>query len=88
MGQRFRLKAGFELSAAPARVRVILLAMQRYGLIMADNGSPWYISGAPDPRWDNDELHWLDAHLHGSDFEAVDAAALMIDPNSGQARQP
>jgi len=88
MGQRFRLKASFDISGAPARVQVMLTAMKRYGLIMADNGSPWYLSGAPDPRWDNDELHWLDANLHGSDFEAVDTSSLMIDTDSGQARQP
>jgi len=88
MGQRFRLKASFNISAAPARVRVILVAMQRYGLIMADNGSPWYLSGAPDERWDNDELGWLKRNVHGSDFEAVDVSSLMIDANSGQARQP
>lgn len=88
MGQRFRLKASFNINAAPARVRVILVAMQRYGLIMADNGSPWYLSGAPDERWDNDELGWLKTNVHGSDFEAVDGTSLMIDVNSGQARQP
>jgi hypothetical protein len=54
--------------------------------MLADNGSAWYISGAPDPRWDNDDLHNLGL-IHGSDFEAVDVSALMIDANSGQAKQ-
>jgi hypothetical protein len=60
--------------------------MQRYGIILADNGSAWYISGAPDERWNNDDLRALGS-LHGSDFEAVDATTLMINANSGQARQ-
>lgn len=88
MGQRFRLKASFDTSGAPASVRVILRAMQKYGIILADNGSAWYISGAPDERWNDDNLHWLDSHLPGSAFEAVDSSSLMIDSNSGQARQP
>lgn len=54
-------------------------------MMLADNGSAWYISGAPDDRWDNDMLHELD-QVKGSDFEAVDVSLLMIDPNSGQAR--
>jgi hypothetical protein len=49
--------------------------MRRYGLILADNGSPWYVSGAPDRRWSNDDLHAL-GRLRGSDFEVVDTRAL------------
>lgn len=52
----------------------------------ADNGSAWYLSGAPDPRWNDSDLHNLQTGVHGSDFEAVDESALMIDPNSGQSR--
>ena len=59
--------------------------MKVYGIILADNGSPWYISGAPDSRWDNDVLHQLGA-IRGSDFEAVDVSGLMVDPDSGSAR--
>jgi hypothetical protein len=55
-------------------------------MILADNGSAWYLSGAPDSRWNNDDLHNLGL-LHGSDFEAVDVSGLMISPNSGQAAQ-
>jgi hypothetical protein len=55
-------------------------------MILADNGSPWFISGAPDEGWDNDVLHELDVVL-GSDFEAVDVASLMVDPNSGRTLQ-
>jgi hypothetical protein len=84
MGQRFRLKQSFDISGYPQHVRVILQAFKEYGLILADNGSPWYISGAPDERWDNDVLHaWDD--IPGSAFEAVDVSGLMIDPNSGAA---
>jgi hypothetical protein len=53
-------------------------------MILADNGSSWFICGAPDERWDNEMLHELD-NVYGSDFEAVDESSLMIDPDSGQA---
>jgi hypothetical protein len=90
MGQRFRLKADYDIEAPgiPDQVKVILRAMKKYGLILADNGSSWYISGTPDERWDNEQLHWLDENLTGAWMEAVDTSALMIDPNSGQGRQP
>ncbi|HEX3051285.1 MAG TPA: hypothetical protein VHP83_11565 [Aggregatilineaceae bacterium] len=87
MGQRFRLKAGYDLSGLSPDAQVIARAMQEYGIILADNGSPWYVSGAPDDRWDNDVLHELDV-LTGADFEAVDVSALMLDPDSGQAAIP
>src|SRR5688572_28135927 len=82
MGARFRLKASFNISSYPAHMQVILTAMKTYGIILADNGSNWYVSGAPDNRWDNDMLHLLD-DLTGDDFEAVNTAVLMKDPNSG-----
>lgn len=85
MGQRFRLKASVDISGFSPRVQVILTAMKLYGLMLADNGSNWYISGVPDERWDNDELGTL-RQVRGSDFEAVDVSSLMIDPNSGQVR--
>jgi hypothetical protein len=86
MGARFRLKASFNISGYPARMQVILRAMKQYGIILADNGSDWYISGAPDQRWNNDMLHLLD-NITGDDFEAVDQSSLMININSGQAKQ-
>ena len=86
MGQRFRLKASFNISAFPADVQVILRALKKYGLILADNGSAWYISGAPDSRWNNTNLATLH-NVFGSDLEAVDGTALMINVNSGQANQ-
>lgn len=88
MGQRFRLRAGFDLSGFSPRVRVILRALQRYGIILADNGSPWYLSGAPDPRWDDDELVSELSRVKGSDFEAVDVASLVVDPGSARAAVP
>lgn len=85
MGQRFRLKAGYDISGYSPLVQVILRGFKEYGLILADNGAPWFISGAPDPRWDNDMLHeWDD--IPGSAFEAVDVSSLMVDPDSGRAR--
>lgn len=86
MGMRFRLKASFNIAPYPAQMQVLLRAMKEYGLILADNGSDWYVSGAPDARWDNDVLHLLDV-IVGDNFEAVDTSSLMIDPNSGQAKQ-
>ncbi|MBL8877805.1 MAG: hypothetical protein JNG88_01695 [Phycisphaerales bacterium] len=70
MGLRVRLRADFDLSPFTPNVQVILRAMQRYGMFVADNGSNWYISGVPDPRWDDDELHDL-GRVRGSDFEVV-----------------
>jgi hypothetical protein len=87
MGQRFRLKASFDISGYSPQIQVILRALKKYGMILADNGSAWYISGQHDPRWDDDLLGEL-KQLHGSDFEAVDVSSLMIDPNSGQAGTP
>ena len=86
MGQRFRLKASFDISPFPADVQVILRALKKYGMILADNGSAWYISGTPDPGWNNDDLSTL-RNVPGSAYEAVDVSSLMIDPNSGQAKQ-
>ena len=71
MGERLRLKASVDISGLPRQARRVARAMQTYGLIVADNGSDWYVTGAPDPRWDNDQLHALDV-LRGSDFEVVD----------------
>jgi hypothetical protein len=75
MGLRVRLKTGFDTHGFPPQARVVLEALKRYGMILADNGSPWYISGAPDPRWSNDDLHTL-SRLNGSDFEVVDTSRL------------
>ena len=84
MGQRFRLRADYDISGFSAENRVILTALKVYGMIIADNGSNMFISGAPDERWDNDDLHNL-GQVTASDFEAVDVSSLMVDPDSGQA---
>lgn len=84
MGIRVRLKAGVDISGFSTANQVILTALKKYGMFLADNGAPWFIGGAPDNRWDDDELHAL-TQLHGSDFEVVDESSLMVDPDSGQA---
>jgi hypothetical protein len=75
MGQRLRLRASFDVSRFPPQTRVVLRALQRYGMIVADNGSNWFISGAPSSGWNNDDLHSLGG-VKGSDFEVVDETAL------------
>jgi len=87
MGLRLRLRASVNISGLPAQARVVAQALKTYGAIVADNGSPWYISGTQDDRWDNDALHALDS-LTGSDFEAVDTSGLRISADSGAARRP
>jgi len=86
MGARFRLRANFDISTFSPANQIILKALKKYGMMIADNGSAWFLSGAPDSRWNNDDLHNL-GQIHGSDFEVVDVSGLMITPDSGQARQ-
>jgi hypothetical protein len=85
MGARFRLKSTVDTSHMSKQARVIAEAMKKYGLILADNGSSWFFSGAPDNRWNNEALDGLKS-LTGADFEAVDASRLMADPNSGRCK--
>ena len=75
MGTRVRLKASFDVSGFPRQARIVLTALKRYGMVLADNGSSWYLTGAPDDRWSNDDLHTL-GRVTGSDFEVVDARSL------------
>lgn len=75
MGLRVRLKASVDISKLPPQARIVAQAMRTYGMILADNGSNWYVSGAPSPRWSNDQLHALGS-LTGSDFEVVDTSRL------------
>jgi len=75
MGLRLRLKASFDVSGFSAAIQKILRALKKYGMIIADNGSNWFISGAPDNRWNDDDLHELH-RLHGRDFEAVYTGAI------------
>ena len=87
MGQRFRLDADYDISTFSKEAQVILVAMKKYGMILADNGSNWYFGGVPDDRWNNDMLHELD-RVTGTNFEAVDESSLIVDPNSGEAKFP
>ena len=75
MGLRVRLKANVNISRLPHQARVVAQALKTYGMILADNGSPWYISGAPSPRWNDDALHALGT-LTGRDFQVVDTRSL------------
>jgi hypothetical protein len=75
MGLRVRLKASVDISGFPRQARIVLQALKTYGMILADNGSNWYISGAPDPHWSNDALHTI-GRITGSDFEVVDTTSL------------
>jgi hypothetical protein len=84
MGVRFRLRGNFDISHFSAANQIILIALKTYGMILADNGSPWYLSGAPDSRWNDDDLHNL-AQLTGGDFELVDVSSFMVNANSAQA---
>jgi hypothetical protein len=76
MGLRVRLKASYSTSGFSPHARVIAEALKRYGMILADNGSPWYISGMSDPRFDDDVLHELDV-ITGRDLEVVDTTGLV-----------
>jgi hypothetical protein len=84
MGTWLRLKTSVDPNTFPASVRPIIVALQHYGAIIADNGSAWYISGAPDSRWSNDDLHTL-GRITGNDFQVVDASSLMVTSSSEQA---
>lgn len=86
MGARFRLKADYDISSFPSELQVILQAMKTYGIVLADNGSNWFVSGAPDERWDNDMLHLLDV-LTGNDFEAVDTSVMIVEVDSGEVKR-
>lgn len=87
MGARFRLKATFVIPTdAPGEIQIILQVMKIYGIVLTDHGSEWYVTGAPDERWNNEELHWLNENLRGLEFEAVDTSGMMSDPNSAAVK--
>ena len=75
MGLRLRLRAGYPIAGFPYQARVVLKALKRYGMIVADNGTSWYLTGAPDAGWDNDQLHTL-GKVKGSNFRVVDTRGL------------
>jgi len=85
MGARFRLRSDFDMSPYSAQTRVVLTALQRYGLILADNGSNFFFQGQVDSRWSDQLISELKRIPAGA-FDAVDASSLMVDPNSGLAR--
>ena len=85
LGMRFRLRANFDIARYSPRNQIILRALKTYGMILADNGSPWFLSGAPNAAWNNDELRQL-LQVKGTDFEAVDSSPLMQNESSGQVR--
>ena len=78
MGMRVRLKSSFDIPGFSPALQVILRALKKYGMIVADNGSNWYISGAPDPRWNDDELSTLKT-IKGSNFEVVQMGTIVTN---------
>jgi hypothetical protein len=85
MGQRFRLKANFDISSFSPDIKVILRALKKYGMMLADNGGDLFLSGAPDDRWSVGDLQQL-KRLKASDFEAVDVSSLILNVNSAEAK--
>ena len=75
MGLRVRLKSSVNIEGDPKQARVVLRALKRYGMILGDNRSPWYLTGSPDPCWNDDALHALHG-ITGADFEVVDTRSL------------
>lgn len=84
MGQRFRLRADFDASSYSKADQVIIAALKKYGMILADNGGDMYVSGVPDKRWNDDDLHKL-RNIKAADFEAVDETSLQMLADSGRA---
>ena len=78
------MRADFDTSVLGPQARVVADALKVHGMVLADNGSAWYLSGAPDERWDNDDLRTL-ASIKGTDLVAVDTAPLMVSPDWGAA---
>lgn len=77
MGMRVRLKAGYDISGFPASAQVILRALKTYGMLVADNGSDWFVSGVADSRWNDDDLNTL-KRLRGADFEVVRMTGVVL----------
>jgi hypothetical protein len=75
MGLRLRLKSNFDISGYPPQAQEVLRALKTYGMLVADNGSDWYISGSPNKNWDNDDLHSLGDVL-GRNFEVVNTSSM------------
>jgi hypothetical protein len=86
MGQRFRLRADFDISAFSERMQVVLRAFKRYGIILADNGGAWFVNGVPSPNWPDAFIAEF-KRIPASAMEAVDVSPLIEDVNSGRARR-
>jgi hypothetical protein len=87
MGARFRLKSSVNINGYPLNIRIILRALQQYGAVIADNGSPWFLTGVPDENWDNTQLNNEFKKLMAwENMEAVDVSSLIIREDSGQVR--
>jgi len=84
LGKRFRLKSTFNISSFSPINKAILTAMKEYGLFICDHGSNWFVQGTSDPRWNDDDLNALKS-LTGNDFEVIDEAPMIVNPDSGQA---
>ena len=87
MGLVMRLKKSVNIDNFTPQAKIIATALKKYGMILADNGSAWYMSGVPDERWDNNDLYTLRQYIKGSDFEAIDLSSLIVNVNSGEAKQ-
>ena len=83
MGTRLRLKAGVDISRYSRNNQVILVALKKFGMMLADNGTAWYLTGVPDARWDDSDLALL-AGIKGTDFEEVDVSPLNADRDTGE----
>lgn len=88
MGMRVRLKAGFDIARYSKSNQIILKALKRYGMIVADNGGDWYISGAPNSRFHDGDLHQLARLVPADAFEVVDPSGWRVENNSGRANPP
>jgi hypothetical protein len=86
MGAWFRLKASYDISGYGRNARVVLRAMKKHGLVLADNGSPWYFQGTSDKRWTGSFVSQL-KKIPASAFEAVDVSTLKVSKNSGKAKR-
>ena len=87
MGARFRLRASYHPSGFGPKARAVVRAMKTYGLVLADNGSPWYFQGTASSKWPTGLLDELKS-IPASAFEAVDTSSLRVSADSGAARTP
>jgi hypothetical protein len=85
MGAWIRLRADFDENLVAPQARPIIRALKTYGGVIADNGSAWYMTGAPDERWDNDQLQTLGV-VKGRDFKVVDASSMKVADGSYESR--